>query len=544
MDNQNLQKEIDVVETALRLRRDEKCLIDYKPCSFHWDFLTDWTKGIVKKSLFVASNQSGKTTSACILLRAIMMGYHSWIKTYAKYVQDNWDTISFPESGWWFKDQFKDDPDECFEHIMSFEDINIKTPARVAVCVKDFKIGVGKVFEPKLKELVPLPHKGGKYIHNIERMQGKVAEKIVWANGSETHFFSGEQDTFRFEGGTWDAVFWDEPPKQEHYVAMDRGTLVKDSPMFFTLTPLSEPWLFDTLLQDVKAPNSEVHLSTCDLFSPEVHWMTEKKKNDFKKEVERQDPHQVEARVHGKFTHLLGRIYPTYDEDVHLMPSNEIEQLMSQNNTVGGWVIDPHDRRPFAIVFFVVDSNNDIYFYKNYPIDPMPDIKSCDLTVKNYADMLKEEEKRILKEYGIKTIYRFGDPNKFKTTRKLMDQAGQTLLDDFAELEIYVDAEINDSLQDGHGAVREYLWYDVEKPVDYKNKPKMYVSKACWNVNTAMLRYVWDDKKSKALASEIPHEKWKDHCDSVRYCIIKGPIYLDQSSSVVYTPDVKGRIHG
>lgn len=542
MEDKNLVKTLDTLMAELKRRQDEECLIDYKPCSFHWEFLTDWVKAGKKKSLFIGSNQSGKTTVACVLVRAIALGYHSWIKTYAKYVKRKWEFLKFPKSGYWFKDQF-DTAHEAYEYIMSFEDIPGRTPTRVAVCVKDFKVGVGKVFEPKLKELVPLPHKKGKYIENIERMQGKIAEKIVWANGSETHFFSGEQDTFRFEGGTWDAVFWDEPPKQEHYVAMDRGTLVKDSPMFFTLTPLSEPWLFDTLLQDVKKPGSEVHLSTCDLFSEEVHWMTEKKKNDFKREIKRQDPHQVEARVHGKFTHLLGRIYPTYDENVHLIPHSEVEQFMSQNDTVAGYCVDPHDRRPFAIAFFVIDSNNDIYYYKNYPTDPMPDIKSCDLTVKKYAEMLKDEEARILKEFGIRTIYRFGDPNKFNTPRKLQDKAGQTLLDDFAELKIYFDVEINNSIADGHSVVRDLLYYDTEKPIDFTNKPKMYVSDDCWNVNTGFGRYTWNEKKSKELASEIPHEKWKDHMDCVRYVTIKHPIYIDQATSMIYTPSVKGRIY-
>lgn len=523
-----------------KLRRaNERILTEYYPRSFHWQFLTAWITQGSKKNLFVGSNQSGKTTVGCILARGICIGYHSWIKNYAKYVKKEWKSLKFPKSGWWFKDEFKT-AKEAHDHIMTFESTGIRIPAQIAICVKDFKVGVGKVFEPKLTELIPGPYKDGPYVKNIERMQGKVAEKIIFQNGSTIHFFSGEQDTFRFEGGTWDAIFWDEPPKQSHYVAMDRGTLVKDAPMFFHLTPLSEPWMFDTLLEDAKKGDERVHYSTCDLFSEEVDWMTDEKKEQFKREVEREDPHQVEARVHGKFTHLLGRIFPTYDEGVHLLDSNEIEQLMTQDVTYGV-TVDPHDRRPCAIAFWFVNPTGDLYFFKNYPIDPMPEIKQCDLTIENYAEMLKDVEKNLP---GGKITHWFIDPNKAKTPRKTDRHAGQTLLDDFALYQLYFDAEINDKIDEGHREVRNYLYYDTEKEVDFKNRPKMYVSKDCWNINTAMMRYTWDDKKSKEVAAEKVHEKWKDFADCVRYTCIKKPIWLARSETMVYNPPIKGRIYG
>ena len=570
----NLILELDKLVEERKRRETNNVLEYYRPQSPHWDFLVSYKLSGKTLNYFIASNQVGKTTVGCILIRAMVLGHHSWMKNFAEHVRDNYETIQFPKSGWWFSkraidealerfsnmedlDEFDKtdletlnkrkqgycydfkDGNDVYDYIMQFEDTGVRRPAQVAVCAKDFKKGVGVVYWPKLQELIPGPYKNGPYIKSITYMQGRIPEEIHFQNGSKIVFFSGEMDPFRFEGGTWDAIFWDEPPKQEHFVAMDRGTLVKDAPMFFHMTPLSEPWIFDHHLQEVGKQDSKVYLSTLNLFSSEVHWMTKQKKKDFEKEVYRENPHNVEARVHGRFTHLLGRIYPTYDEDIHLIPSNKIEQLLSQNVT-HGVTVDPHDRRPFAIGFWFVTPDNDLVFYKNYPIELMPEIKSCDLTVSEYAKMMLDEQSRLREG---KISYWFGDPNKLKTPRKTSGHSGQTLLDEFCMEGVYFDVEINNSLEDGHSAVRDYLYYDNEQPISHTNKPKIYISEDCLNVHTSMTRYTWDEKKSKTLASEVPHEKWKDFADIVRYTCIKRPIWLSLSNLEVRSPQLSGRIH-
>lgn len=546
MDKNKAREQLDALEQEMKRREDVKILTEYYPRSFHWEFLTNWRKqrrGCVT-NLFIGSNQSGKTFAGAILLRDIALGHHPWIKNFAKHVVDNWEELIYPLSGWWFRDQngeeYFDNPKDCCDYIMSFELIDIRTPSLYAMSAKDFSKGIGTVFWPKLQEIVPGPYKDGPYIKNVIYLQGRVPSVIEWQNGSKTVFFSGEQDTFRYEGGTWDAIGWDEPPKQSHYVAMKRGALVKRAPMFFYLTPLSEPWIFDTLMQDARDEGNSVSVSTCDLMSEEVDWMTTEAKEEFEREVFREDPHQVEARVHGKFTHLLGRIYPTYDENVHFIPHAEIEQRMLTTVTYGV-TVDPHDRRPFAIGWWFVDPLGDIYFYKNYPLQPMPEIKSCDLTVKDYANMIKDEQSALRDK---KITFFFGDPNKFPTVRKTNLYAGQTLIDDFGVEKLYFDVEINDSIAEGHRTVRsEYLHYDIEKPIDHKNKPKIFVSTECANIHASMMKYTWDEKKSKDVASEIPHEKYKDFADVVRYTCIKHPYWVDPGVSMIYTPEVQGRIY-
>lgn len=546
----DLVHQVDALKEKVRLAKDKRTLTGYRPRSFHWDYITALAEG--KRMIsFVGSNQSGKTTATCVIIRAYAQGRHDWIKEYAKFVKKRWGKLHEPcvwypqqkemskPSGWWFQDRF-DNVDSAYKHIMSYEDIGINTPSMFGVAARDFKVGIGKAVWPKLAELIPGPYKNGPFIRSMDKMQGKIPEVLYWNNGSETHFFSAEQDDYRFESSTWDGFVFDEPPKQSHFVGIVRGTRVKKAAIYFSLTPLSEPWLFDTVLQDAKKSDSVAHLSTCDLFSEEVDWMALEDKEALRKETERKDPHEVQARIHGKFTHLLGRIYPTYNEDTHLITKEKCDQMRLSNVTYGV-IIDPHDRRPSAVSYFFVTSNNDIVFYKEYPNDPdilMPDLKSCDLTVEDYAKMILKEEASVGK-----ITYRFIDPNKGKTPRKTNDHAGQTLIDDFAIHGLYFDAEINDKLHEGHREVRNYLHYDPDKPIDFKNSPKLYVSEECWNINTAMNRYTWDEKKSKELASEVPHEKWKDFADCVRYTCIKKPVWLAPQSDTIWSPPMRGSLH-
>lgn len=560
MDNTQKRKLLDDLVEENRRRKNVKILTEYYPRSFHWKFLTDWRKqkNGSKIDLFIASNQVGKSTVGAILVRDIALGYHPWIENFANFVRDNWNKykegtcfwykgqrIKSPRPGWWFRDKDHEDymetAEEAYDFIMSFKMMDIRTPSKYAMCAKDFKKGVGVVFWPKLKEMVPGPYRDGPYIKKVIYMQGGVPESIEWENGSVTVFFSGEQDAFRFEGGTWDAIGWDEPPKQTHYVAMKRGGLVKSATQFFHLTPLSEPWIFDTLMEDAKDGGNSVSISNCNLMCEEVDWMTQEAKDDFEKEVRREDPHQVEARVYGRFAHLLGRIYPTYDENIHLISAEMVEKIMSETSVTYGVTVDPHDRRPFAIGFWFVDPSGDIYFYKNYPLLPMPEIKSCDLTVEQYATMIKDERDRLRNR---KIVYLFGDPNKFPTPRKTQQHAGQTLTDDFALEELYFDVKINDSIAEGHRTVRsDYLYYDTEQPVSATNKPKIYVSEDCQNVHQSMMKYTWNEKKSKDIASEVPHEKYKDFADVVRYTCIKHPVHIEAEAAMLYNPPIKGRLY-
>jgi len=517
MSKRKTQEEIIRLEEELKKREEDKALTGYRPRSFHYSFITSPDR--IK--LFVGSNQSGKTLSVCQEIIACAIGYRPWIRPFADAVAEH------PENYPWAPS-----PEEILKHRR----IGRRVPTMSIVVGLDFQSSVANNIFPKIKEII-----GDKYFTKVEYSQGKIPSKIYWKNESTTLFLSCEQDTFRFEGLTADLAVFDEPPPQDKWVALHRGLLVKKGTALFSMTPLAEPWIFDTLLADAQKAGESVHLSTCDLFSDEVDWMDVEDKESFRREVERKNPHEVEARIHGRFSHLMGRIFPTYDAKVHVIAE---DKKPINNKYTLGMTVDPHDRKPFAISWWMVDSTGALTFIREWPLTPFHEMRSCDKTVDDYCKLFKEVEDEIFRTgmgsgageaAGLKVTYRFMDPNSGPKRNVL---TGQTLVDEFAKNGFYFDTNINDSLQDGHEAVRDYLSYDEDKPVGFTNTPKLFIYDNCWNMNHCFERYVWDDKRSSDVIREKPQEKFKDFIDTCRYTCIKRPIMIESGADKVWSPDV------
>jgi len=66
-------------------------------------------------------------------------------------------------------------------------------------------------------------------------------------NISSFDIITYEQDSAVAEGWTGDWAWYDEPPPHQHYIATSRGLMVNEGWSIFTLTPLKEPWLFDSI---------------------------------------------------------------------------------------------------------------------------------------------------------------------------------------------------------------------------------------------------------------------------------------------------------
>jgi len=516
MDRRKLIREIEALEREKRRRNAEEFLLRYEPRSFQWDWIT--TDAPIR--LFIGPNQSGKTTAAAEEIVADALGHRLWIPHF-------YDGVKNKTYKWHNKIEIAT-PDE----IMQFQYTRNSPPTKVAVVGLDFQTGVAGVLAPKIFEIMNYHYETNhKYIERVEKLQGKTPHKIYWRNGSVTVFFSCEQDTFRFESGTWDSIYFDEPPPQDKYLAMKRGTLVKDAQMSFTLTPLSEPWIFDTLMEDAKKEGKKVHVTTFNLYDEQVDWMTLEAKQDFEREVERQNPHNVRARIYGEFTHLLGRVIEVYEEDIHYV-SEDMRPIPRIKEEAGGGTlpvtfgltVDPHDRKPWAMAWWWVDKSGEVVFFKEWPEEPFTDIKSCDLSVSDYARLIKSIEK----DFDGPVRFRYIDPN---AGPKINGVTRRRLVDELAIDQLYFDYKINDALDEGHDALREYLNYTEHQ------QPRLYVRHECWNINHSIQRYVWKENKPGLPISEKPHEKYKDFVDVLRYTVIKQPFYLDPAALQVISPE-------
>lgn len=521
-----LAKTIQDLEETIKLAEENEHLFGYEPRSDHYPFLMQKEK----VRAFIGSNQSGKTVSVCMYIACTCLGYHTWIKSFISKIrgETRWNSPYY-KSKHITKDIFPWNLD--LDKLASLEALSTP-PVRVLIAGLDFQSAVSKVICPKLLEIVPK-----RYIRNIQMRQGKVPEIIHFENGSEVHFFSCEQDTFRFEGGTWDLAVFDEPPPQDKWIATKRGLMVKEGVALFSMTPLAEPWIFDDLVIESKKEGSKIFMTNCDLYNPEIDWMSLEAKKDFEDSIYRMNPHEVEARVHGKFTHMMGRVIANYDEDIHFVDS-EFRPTPNQDPRAGGGTlsvtlgctVDPHDRRPWAVAWWWVDQDGEIVFFREWPNDPYTELKSSDHSVAQYADEIKRIELEIKRETGALVKYRFLDPN---AGPKINGVTRRRLVDELALENLYFDVKINDALDEGHDAIRDYLQYNKDKKI----QPRLYIRQECWNINHSILRYVWQEKKPDQALSVKPQEKHKDFVDVVRYTVIKKPIYLDGDMTGPHGPN-------
>lgn len=169
---------------------------------------------------------------------------------------------------------------------------------------------------------------------------------VNFRNGSKIKFGTYDQQEKKAESSNWHYVAFDEPPPRELYIANLRGLVDFGGIMWFSMTPLSEAWIFDELyepgLNGTKAyidvfegdsyDNPHVPRDALDLFASEL---TEQEKA---------------VRIHGKFRKLAGLVIDTYDPFL-----SDIEPFLLDESFVIYEGIDPHPAKPNAALYKAVD---------------------------------------------------------------------------------------------------------------------------------------------------------------------------------------------
>jgi hypothetical protein len=425
----------------------------------------------VKTLIMTAANQSGKTHVGGCRLSATLKGYEPW----------------------------------------SGKKLPIEMPARVAILLRDYD-NHARVYVDKMLELWP---NGALKIEYTQQRAPRVIRCLE--TGSFGHIFTHDQDPARGAGGTWDELHIDEPCPKAHYIELSRGLQRTGGKTLMTMTPVSEPWIFDDIYS--QAANNGGDRKDIAAFTA---WPDENKKSNggflddeaVERYRETLSEEELEARKYGRWMHLIGRVHKQFSNDVHILdrPPVDIEQCCL------GVTVDPHDRLPFAIGWFAVTPGNDIVFIDEWPREPFEKIRQCDKTVEDYARLLSK---------GPSPVWRIMDPN-YGRRRSL--SSGLTIADEFQLRGVAFDTTVTDDLAAGHKRVQEYLAWDREKPLDSTNQPKLYVLRRCRNIIKGFHNYVWDDWKGKIAegkaAKQKPREAYKHFMDVVRYTVMARVRYI------------------
>lgn len=324
-----------------------------------------------------------------------------------------------------------------------------------------------------------------------------------------------EQDAEQFESANLGIIIFDEPPPIKILYAsiarMRAGGII-----LIFMTPLDEGGeIIEDLLEKGHIEYEgevigEVFVQYADIEEncKEHGIRGHLNHKDIVKMISMYPPEEIEARAHGKPTHLAGRIYPDFtDEEPYVVDDFKIPDEWSRVV-----MLDPHDAIPYALSWAAIDEVGDIFIYDEFPVEDLEKITNTSLTIPDYARIIREKEGR--QEIVLRIIDPFFGNKRYSNTGKSVKQ-------EMAELGLdFVDGDTS-GLDIGHQKVREYLKYQKAYPVSGTNHPKFHVLKSCRNHRRSMLRYKRKLLKSGEVRDKmVIDETYKHFCDNVRHLLM------------------------
>lgn len=240
---------------------------------------------------------------------------------------------------------------------------------------------------------------------------------------------------------------------------------------------------------------------------------------------------EIKSRIYGIPVNLSGRIYPNFSKDIHVVPVS-----MIPTRKVCIWhVLDPHDRKPWFMTWWVVDRNNRAYCVREYPWRRnFNEIEFDDKAYSDYAVVIREVEQGLIHEFGRTVSRRIIDPNYGSSTERMAErEGGQTKTTPKKELKKlglnYIDGI--DALEAGHLQCRKWLHYEKNDKGEWVTKPQVYISEECENMIRHLSRYSRKDiitADGDVRDSSQPLEKHKDGSDNLRYLLMANPRYIER----------------
>ncbi len=366
------------------------------------------------------------------------------------------------------------------------------------ITAKPLKEGVEKELLPKITGLV-----GSEDIRAIKNNSQGIPYKILWRSGSTTFMLSAEQDDKVFEGSTIDWCWFDEPMRRSIYIAVRRGLMKAGGHWWWSMTPLDEPWIYDELYDKALKGSKEIEIFEGNP-GENVHVPAEERQR-FKESLTEEE---IETRIYGKFRHLSGRVFKTYDPQRHKVPSFDIPRHWPV------WAAtDPHTRKPHAVLFLACAPTGAFYVCNEI-----------------FTKVQIEELGQLSLDIG----------SQYKLVERLIDTSGQ---------------EEDWRRESAREILQNVGWRT--KLAQKKNKKKsgilkinqlfaknqLFVMEHCLRTHKELMLQTY--RKSHARDGRLleePEKNWDDMTDCLRYILTERPDYNGPGQikeRQMYTPEVR-----
>lgn len=361
------------------------------------------------------------------------------------------------------------------------------------IVAKDFTKGVGEVIIPFLEEWLD-PTLVARKIRNTMGIPFKWELK----NGSVFDILTHEQTTEQFEGWKGHLAWFDEPPPRDKYIATLRGLVDFKGRVWLTLTPLTQPWIYDEVY--TRADSKRIFVVTMDI--RDNKHLGEDAIKEFELSLTEEEK---EARLHGRFLHLTGLIYKEFDPNIHIVETPRINPTWTKY-----FAIDPHERMPTACLWLAVDQQDNHWVYD--------ELWLADMDIEQIAHAIKVQEGEQ------KAQIRLIDPHNDKDNAVA---GGFNIRKELMKHGVFTERANSDPAL-GKARIRQAL-----KPryshVLKSEIPQLRISRNCSQTIYEFQHYIWDEYRRNKEEYDLKErvKKKNDHfMDCLRYIYNYGPRYI------------------
>lgn len=289
------------------------------------------------------------------------------------------------------------------------------------------------------------------FVKSTKKNHSGALEMLECENGSLIKFDTVEswkKNPLGSESSKWDVIHVDEPCPQKMYTAHSRGCVDTGGQVYFTLTPLSEPWIYDMFFGD-EADVGAVVQGGLPVTREEIYWsitgsiwdnpyLTEDAIRLYLNEIA--DEEERECRERGIPLQFAGLVYKEFDQALHIARRIP-EGWEDYDQPPAGWPVylqlDPHPQTPVAGLLTTVFPST-----RRYTFDEVWHKGTCDYITEIVNQKIGNR----------KLIRALADPSCFNRDQL----TGSCQADDFFASGLFLDRAIKD-LDRGITAVKQAL---------------------------------------------------------------------------------------
>lgn len=356
------------------------------------------------------------------------------------------------------------------------------------------------------------------------RKNNKSYESL-WTSdtGFDFEIMSYDQDPKDFEGPTLGFVWFDEPPPDAILKACI-SRLRMGGIIFISATPLAgSAHLYDTFATgkttiELEGPNGErmIYIRPVRYVEADV-WSACKEipgtrghlsKADILKMIAEYDEDDKQARIFGKFQHLIGLVFKAWSRRIHVIkpfPVSHVDYEVWE-------MLDPHPRNPDAVMWVAFDK-----YGRKFVIDEL--YKSVSSTGE-LAFNIKQ------KSTQYRVTRRIADPSAWNENQH--DEDGRSLAERLAQDHGLVYEKGTKQRTQADARIKDALAYQ-EMNGHIITPPEVYVFENCERLIFEFEHYRWDEWTGKTAdkkdRKEKPIDKDDHMIEDLGRCLIQEPVF-------------------